>query len=41
MKTALIGIGLMGQALGERLIEKNIVLTVYNRTQEKTNSLKH
>lgn len=33
---ALIGIGLMGQALGEHLLNKQQVLTVFNRSPEKT-----
>lgn len=39
MKIALIGIGLMGQALGEHLIAEQQSLTVYNRSQDKTTDL--
>jgi 3-hydroxyisobutyrate dehydrogenase len=35
MKIGLIGIGLMGQALGEHLLNVGYSLTVYNRTAEK------
>ncbi len=39
MKISLIGTGLMGHALGTRLLDKKIDLTVYNRTAEKTHAL--
>ena len=39
MNIAIIGIGLMGQALGERLLAQQQSLAVYNRTQDKTHSL--
>lgn len=39
MKVSIIGIGLMGQALGERLLERGHQLTVYNRDTRKTNAL--
>ncbi len=39
MNIAIIGIGLMGQALGERLLAQQLSLAVYNRTQDKTHSL--
>lgn len=39
MTTAIIGIGLMGQALGEHLLAENQSLMVYNRHVEKTQDL--
>ncbi len=39
MKVSLIGIGLMGQALGQHLLAQGIDLTVFNRTTEKTSGL--
>jgi len=39
MNIAIIGIGLMGQALGERLLEQQQSLTVYNRSHDKTHEL--
>lgn len=39
MTTAIIGIGLMGQALGEHLLAENQSLVVYNRHVEKTHDL--
>ena len=39
MNIAIIGTGLMGQALGERLLAKQQSLTLYNRTQDKTHLL--
>jgi 3-hydroxyisobutyrate dehydrogenase len=36
MNIAIIGIGLMGQALGERLLEQQQSLTIYNRSHDKT-----
>ena len=36
MNIAIIGIGLMGQALGERLLEQQQSLTIYNRSPDKT-----
>jgi 3-hydroxyisobutyrate dehydrogenase len=39
MKVSLIGIGLMGQALGQHLLTQDINLTVFNRTTEKTSEL--
>jgi 3-hydroxyisobutyrate dehydrogenase len=39
MKVSLIGIGLMGQALGQHLLAEKIALTVFNRTPEKMNEL--
>jgi 3-hydroxyisobutyrate dehydrogenase len=39
MELALIGTGLMGIPLGQRLLEAGMALTVYNRTQEKTEPL--
>jgi 3-hydroxyisobutyrate dehydrogenase len=39
MNIALIGTGLMGQALVEHLLSEKQQLTVYNRTAEKLNSL--
>ena len=39
MNIAIIGTGLMGQALGERLLAQQQSLTVYNRTQDKTHLL--
>ena len=39
MNIAIIGIGLMGQALGERLLAQQQSLAVYNRTQDKTHLL--
>ena len=39
MKISLIGIGLMGQALGEHLLEQKQQLTVFNRSSEKTQDL--
>ena len=39
MKIGLIGIGLMGQALSERLLTRQHTLTIYNRTANKTNDL--
>ena len=35
MNISLIGIGLMGQALGEHLLAENHTLTVFNRSPEK------
>jgi 3-hydroxyisobutyrate dehydrogenase len=35
MNIAIIGIGLMGQALGERLLEQQQSLTIYNRSPDK------
>jgi len=35
MNVALIGIGLMGQALGEHLLAEGISLTIFNRSTEK------
>ncbi len=40
MNVALIGIGLMGQALGEHLIAEGVSLSVFNRTPEKVKNLK-
>lgn len=40
MRVALIGTGLMGGPLGERLLETGHDLTVYNRTVEKTRRLR-
>jgi len=39
MKISLLGTGLMGQAIGRRLLDKGHDLAVYNRTQEKTKTL--
>jgi len=39
MNIALIGTGLMGQALVEHLLDENQQVTVYNRTAEKLSSL--
>ena len=39
MKVALIGTGLMGGPMAERLLESGYDLTVYNRTPDKTRSL--
>ncbi|HDZ15960.1 MAG TPA: NAD(P)-dependent oxidoreductase [Methylophaga aminisulfidivorans] len=39
MKIGLIGIGLMGQALADHLLDENQSLTVFNRTAEKCQSL--
>jgi 3-hydroxyisobutyrate dehydrogenase len=39
MKIGLIGIGLMGQALSERLLERQHTLTIYNRSPNKTAAL--
>lgn len=39
MNIALIGIGLMGQALGEHLIAEDVSLSVFNRTPEKVKNL--
>lgn len=39
MNIALIGIGLMGQALGEHLLSQDLQLTVFNRSPEKTAQL--
>jgi len=39
MKISLIGIGLMGQALGEHLISQDQQLTLFNRSPDKTNQL--
>lgn len=39
MNIALIGIGLMGQALGEHLIAEGVSLSVFNRTPEKVKNL--
>ncbi len=36
MKIALLGLGLMGQAISERLLEQQYTLTVFNRSSEKT-----
>ena len=36
MNIAIIGIGLMGQALGERLLDQQQSLTIYNRSSDKT-----
>jgi len=41
MNVALIGIGLMGQALAEHLIAEGVALSVFNRTAEKVESLQH
>ncbi len=35
MNVTLIGIGLMGQALGEHLLDNNIQLSIFNRSPEK------
>ena len=40
MKVALIGTGLMGGPMGERLLETGHDLTVYNRTETKTRRLR-
>ena len=39
MNVSLIGIGLMGQALGEHLISNDITLSIFNRNIDKTRSL--
>ncbi len=39
MNIAILGIGLMGQALGEHLLDAQLNLTVYNRHQEKASDL--
>jgi 3-hydroxyisobutyrate dehydrogenase len=39
MNVTLIGIGLMGQALGEHLLDNNIQLSIFNRSPEKLVSL--
>jgi len=39
MNVSLIGIGLMGQALGEHLISNEITLSIFNRNIDKTRSL--
>lgn len=39
MNIAILGIGLMGQALGEHLLQQHCQLTVYNRHPEKTQDL--
>jgi 3-hydroxyisobutyrate dehydrogenase len=39
MKVSLIGIGLMGHALGQHLLAQHIKLTVFNRTTDKTKGL--
>jgi len=39
MNVSLIGIGLMGQALGEHLISNDIILSIFNRNIDKTRSL--
>jgi len=36
MKITLLGVGLMGQAISERLLQKQHTLTVFNRSIEKT-----
>ena len=36
MKVTLLGVGLMGQAISERLLKKQQTLTVFNRSSEKT-----
>ncbi len=41
MKIGLIGIGLMGQALSERLLECKHTLTIYNRSPNKTADLEN
>ncbi len=38
-KTALLGLGIMGQAIGDRLVDEGYALTVWNRTASKTQSL--
>jgi len=40
MKIALLGTGLMGEALAKRILEAGYPLIVYNRTQSKTQNLK-
>jgi len=40
MKIALLGTGLMGEALAKRILEAGHPLIVYNRTQSKTQTLK-
>jgi len=39
MNISLIGIGLMGQALGEHLLEQHQDLTIFNRSSDKTTQL--
>ncbi len=39
MRVALIGLGLMGQAMGRKLLEAGHHLTVWNRTPERCNEL--
>ena len=39
VSVALCGVGLMGEAVGERILEAGLPLTVYNRTPEKTRAL--
>jgi len=39
MNISLIGTGLMGQALGERLLEQHQQLTIFNRSSDKTTQL--
>lgn len=39
MRVTLIGTGLMGHPLGERLLDRGFELTVWNRTREKTRPL--
>lgn len=39
MNIALLGIGLMGQALGKHLLAENLSLTIFNRSSEKMSNL--
>jgi 3-hydroxyisobutyrate dehydrogenase len=39
MTVSIIGIGLMGQALGERLLDQQQTLVIYNRNPDKTQKL--
>lgn len=41
MKIGFIGIGLMGSRMAKRLIDKGYILTIWNRTIEKTEKLKN
>jgi 3-hydroxyisobutyrate dehydrogenase len=41
IKVGIIGTGMLGSAVGLRLLELGFDLTVYNRTKEKTNKLKN